>query len=334
MQYRDYIDYRQDVIAKSSELIDAGDLDLYGKFPRASKELFENPEEGGHIGNNVHRCHLVEDFLRVYGLDTLGEYSIDKKLVSYSSGVRQSLVVLMDHYKDSKWLIPSDNYPYYQNLANVMKVEYQEFDTLGYEGLERVAAASGEETILMSTYPLKPSGQEYSSSDWDILRSWLNADSSRRVILDAVYLFEMNSETELFKLFHETKQVIILYSLSKAFSAPNISGFTFTYDADIRNAFKEIPRTAKLEEGMRLGYLLLNRTEGLNRRIEIRSLLKNRKASAIEKGLLPDSFLNEGYLFYLTGKTHNDMINKGILTVPPSVFESKAEGFIVSTLGL
>lgn len=334
MQYREYLDYRQDVIAKSSELIDAGDLDLYGKFPRVAKDIFENPDEGGHKGNNVHRCHLVEDFLRVYGLDGEGENTIDKKLVSYSKGVRQSLILLMDLYKDRKWLIPSDNYPYYQNLANTMKVSYEEFDTLGYSGLENVSEASGDEDILLATYPLKPSGVEYVSKDWDTLRSWLAVNDSRRVILDAVYLFDLEGENELFKLFHETRQVIILYSLSKAFAAPYISGFTFTYDQGIRDVFKDLPREVKLEEGMRLGYLLLNRPEGLNRRIEIRTLLQNCKASAIAKGILPETFVNEGYLFYLAGKDYKDLVSKGILTVPSSVYESKADGVVISTLSV
>lgn len=336
MKYREYLDYRQDVIAKSSELIDAGDLDLYGKFPRVTKEIFENPDEGGHKGTNVHRCHLVEDFLRFYGLDGTGDtgIAIDKKLVSYSQGVRQSIILLMDLYKDRKWLIPSDNYPYYQNIANTMKVSYKEFDTLGYDGLEKVSVASGDEDILLATYPLKPSGQEYDARDWDILRSWLSVNGNRRVILDAVYLFELKGETELFKLFQETRQVIILYSLSKAFAAPNVSGFTFTYDEETREVFKNLSREVKLEEGMRLGYLLLNRPEGLSRRDEIRALLQNGKASAIAKGVLPETFVDEGYLFYLAGQDYEDLVSKGILTVPSSVYESSAEGVIVSILSV
>lgn len=333
MKYGEFLDYRKNVIAQSSELIDASDLNLYGKFARANEIIFENPNEGGHIGNNIHRCHLVEDFLRVYNIDTGNEIEVDKKLVSYSHGVRQSIVVLMDFFKGSKWLIPSDNYPYYQNIANLMKLNYEEFDTLGYDALENITKASGEEDILLTTYPLKPSGQDFQDKDWNILRGWLAVDSKRRVIIDAVYLFELEGEAELFKLFHETKQVVILYSLSKAFAAPNVSGFTFTYDTDIREAFKAIPRDT-VEESMRLGYLLLNRPEGLRRRDEIRGFLQNAKASAVAKGVLPETVTGEGYLFHLPEKDFGEWQSQGILSVPTSVYESKAAGVIVSTVSL
>lgn len=333
MEYLEFLDYRKDVIAKSSELIDAGDLDFYGKFPRVTKELFQDPDDGGHKGTNIHRCHLVEDFLRFYGLDT-GDNVIEKKLISYSLGVRQSLVVLMDLYLKRKWLIASDNYPYYQNLANTMKVSFDTFETIGKSGLESIAETTSDADVMLVTYPLKPSGQKYTPQDWKILRSWLAVSPERRLVLDTVYLFEIKDETELFSLFHETKQVVLLYSLSKAFASPHVAGFTFSYDESVREGFKAIERNDQMEEAMRLCYLLLNRDEGLRRYDEIRAFLQNHKVSAITAGLLPDTYDCEGYLFYVSGNAFEDLQEQGILTVHPGVYCSHADGVIVSTLSV
>lgn len=332
MDYREFRTYREEKLVKDSGFVDAGDLDLYGKFPPA-EDLFKEAS-GGHIGENIHRCHLVEDFLRVYGLDGKGAIAIDKRIVSYSRGVRQSLVVLMDLYKDKKWLIPSDNYPYYQNLANTLNIEYKLFDTLGESGFEKIKSVSTDANILLVTYPLKPSGRDYTKQDWNTLKSWLKKDASRKVIFDTVYLFDLSEEKELFQLFNETKQVVILYSLSKAFAAPMIAGFTFTFDNEIRESFKKIDRDEKFNAGMRLCYFLLNLEEGLARRDEIRGFLRNQKATAVSEGILPESFTGEGYLFYLPHGDFADLESKGILTVPPGVYSSPKDGVIISTLSL
>lgn len=332
MDYREFLLYRSEKLAKEPGFVDAGDLDLYGKFPKV-ENLFTDAS-GGHIGDNIHRCHLVEDFLREYELDEGNDIAVEKKLVSYSMGVRQSLVVLMDLYRDKKWLIASDNYPYYQNLAQKIDLGYKTFNTLGCDGFADMMTVSTDEDILLVTYPFKPSGQSYSEEDWQSLRNWLQVDSARRLVLDAVYLFELKEEKELFKLFFETQQIVILYSLSKSHAAPMVAGFTFTFDNEIREAFKNIPRDERLEDTMRTCFSLLNLEAGKKRREEIRCFIQNKKASAVSAGVLPENYDAEGYLFYLTGANFNILEEKGILTVPSSVYLSEAKGVVISTLSM
>jgi hypothetical protein len=333
MDYRAFKKFRAEILAADPALIDASDLDLYGKFP--SVETIFTDISGGHKGSNIHRCHLVEDFLRAYQLDGIeSPNAVDKGLISFSSGVRESLSILMKLFNDKQWLLPSDNYPYYLTEAEKQNVSFALFDTLEKKGLSELVAGSNDADILLVTYPLKPSGMEYTAEDGETLRSWLAVNPERRVILDAVYLFELHEEHELFALFHETRQVIILYSLSKAFAAPLVAGFTFSYDPFVREAFKSIERN---EERMRLAYLLLNKDEGIERRESVLEFVSHQHFRAIESGILPRNTTGSGYLFYDANRVYSsDGIDGSgtILAVAPTVYESSAPGAIISTLGL
>lgn len=327
MDYKEYLAYRQDVLAEQEDILDAGDLDLYGKFPRIDTIFSDNT--GGHIGDNIHRCHLVEDFLRVYGLDGFGHNTVEKKHISFSQGVRHSIEILMDFYSDQKWLIAADNYPFYLTTAEKSGLNFNTFETLGKNGIEEILSDE-ESEILLVTYPLKPSGERYSLQDWLRIRLWLAQNSNRRIILDAVYVTNLAIEDELFALFHETKQAIILYSLSKAYAAPKVAGFTFSYDNDIREAFKDIARD---EQAMRLCFLIFNKPEGEKRRVEIARAIQVQYEKAVEAGLVAGGKFAPGYLFYVNKGYIVDTDQK-LLTVPPSVYGSEQPGEIISTLGL
>lgn len=327
MDYKEYLSYRQKVLGDNEGIFDAGDLDLYGKFPRIDSIFADST--GGHIGNNIHRCHLVEDFLRVYGLDGSRQNAVEKKHISFSQGVRHSVEILMGFYHDRKWLIAVDNYPFYLNTAKDKGVEFKTFETLGKNGVEEIMN-NEESEILLLTYPFKPSGDRYSLQDWLRIRLWLSQNPARRVILDAVYLTNLEAEDELFSLFHETKQAVILYSLSKAYAAPRVAGFTFSYDNDIREAFKDIARD---EKAMRLCFLILNKEEGSKRREEVSEAVMVQYEKAVEAGLIAGGKFAPGYLFYVNNENIADM-GHNLLTVPTSVYGSKQGGKIISTLGL
>lgn len=329
MNYKEFLAYRQDVLSTGSKIIDAADLDLYGKFP--SLDATFPDKTGGHIGENIHRCHLVEDFLCVYRLDGSGKNSVEKRYISFSEGVRQSIETLMDFYHDKHWLIASDNYPFYLDTARNKHLDYLIFDTL-VDGTKFIQEDTDSD-ILLLTYPFKPSGASYERTDWENVRSWLAVDSQRRVILDAVYLFELEDENELWSLFHETKQAIILYSLSKAFAAPRIAGFTFSYDNSVREAFKGITRN---EKSMRLCYLLLNKVAGKERKKELRDLIEVQYLKAVDLGLVSSGIRKPGYLFYSDFIFNDNKEAQGseIFAVPATVYGSEISGKIISTLGL
>lgn len=320
MDYRKYLDYRQSVLASWPGVIDAGDLDFYGKFDRAVKV----DGLSGHKNGNIHRCHLVEDFLRVYNLD------VDKGLIGFSEGVRHTLSVLMEEFKDRKWLLPNDNYPFYLETARVNSLKYETFATLQTGSLADLRDSKGAGDILLLTYPLKPSGNRYSMFDWAFLRAWLGADSKRMILIDAVYSFDLSEEKELLEFFNESDQVTILYSLSKVFSSPRTAGFTFTRNEDIRNLLKALPRD---DEKMELSYSLLNSESGIRRSGAIRDFVRERFSRAVALELVPASASKDSYLFYVPHGA-STLLDSGIIAIPVSVFGSFSFGSVISTLSL
>lgn len=334
MDYVEFTEHRKQCLHDSTVLIDAGDMNLYDKF--SPIETYFTDTSGGHKGDNIHRCHLVEDFLRFYELDDI----IDKRHVGYSEGVRQSLSVIMELWKDKAWLIAGDNYPYYTYKAKKTGLKFHTFDTLE-SNLDVINNADNENTagnasseVLLLTYPLKPSGMDYTQQDWLALETWLQEGKERHIIIDAVYAFDLKDEAELFRLFVDTRQVTILYSLSKAFAAPGIAGFTFSYDDDIREALKGL---SKDDAKMRLCYLIFNKNSGRARRQQVSQTLCRQYYKAMELGLIQDFADIEnmggtpGYLFYV----HDGLpVAHDTLVIPASVYGSDRHGYIVSTLGL
>lgn len=320
MNYKKYMTYRAELGFPRQDFIDAGDLDLYGKFPQIE------PVEGlpGHKNGNIHRCHLVEDFLRFFRLD------VDKKLVAFSEGVRHSVEKLMEHYVDRKWIIAADNYPFYLETADDLELEYDVFTTLEEGSLSALASLETDGDILLTTYPLKPSGAKYTDADIDWLKQWLLADAQRLLIIDAVYIHYFETAQAIMELFKESDQVVILYSLSKSFAAPKIAGFTFTHQPEIRELFKGLPRN---DYTMTLCYGLLNSMEGIKRRDDVLNLLKEKREAAVKRHLLEYGRADEGYLFYVD-KSWDELNNRGIMSVPASVYGSNAPGVIISTLSI
>jgi len=316
MNYEQYLAYR-DKQRQNGSLKDAGDLDLYGKFRRAQIQ----PE---YTDKEVYRCHLVEDFLGRFNL------GIDKSLVAYSSGVRHSLSVLMDEYKDKAWILPYDNYPFYEKQAKETGLQVKLYETLPTASFADLRRSSQEGDILLATYPFKPSGGSYSIFDWTFLKHWLAQDVSRRLILDALYVMNLGEEKELWDFFENSRQVVVLYSLSKVFAAPNVAGFTFTKDADIRERFKSL---GKNSDSLRLAFSLLNTAYGNERQRDIEWFINGQWLKAVEAGLIPADSSYKSYLFY-SGGLHSRYLQEDFLTVPASVFGSHRNTAVISTLAL
>lgn len=316
MNYEQYLAYR-DRQGQIGSLKDAGDLDLYGKFRRAEIQP-------AYMEKEVYRCHLVEDFLERFNLD------IDKSLIAYSRGVRHSLSILMEDYKDKSWILPGDNYPFYQKQAKETGLKTSHYETLPTASFADLRRSSQEGDVLLATYPFKPSGGSYSVFDWTFLQHWLDKDANRRLILDAVYVMDLSAEKVLWDFFTQNEQVIVLYSLSKAFAAPNVAGFTFAKDPDIRERFKALSKDA---DSLRLAFSLLNTEYGQHRKDNIEQFINAQWLKAVELELIPASSSSNSYLFY-SNVVHTRHLKDNILTVPASVFGSHRNTAVISTLGL
>lgn len=312
MNYKEFLVYKKQILENNPQLINCAENDLYSYFS------FENKykEVDGHVNGNIHRCHLVEDWLNYYSLSQ--NY---KKFIGVSDGVRHSLGLLVEEFAEKKWLIPKDVYPFYQSLIQEKETPYSEYRTLGTDCLfiDLVKA-----DILLITYPLKPLGRDILDNELWRIKNWLSEDSGRRLVIDAVYLqskYELNLLMDLFK----SNQVYILFSLSKSWCLPNTLGITFIPEQDlfVKEVFKTLKKT---DLSLNLAY------QALNLNIERPSVIKNRhKKNYLEmKKHINLPIFSGGYFFYLRG-SHNDLLSIGIFTIPASVFGGSF-GSVVSTL--
>lgn len=312
MNYKEFLNYKKQILESNPNLVNCAENDLYSYFS------FENKykEVDGHVNGNIHRCHLVEDWLNYYSLSQ--NY---KKFIGVSDGVRHSLGLLVEKFAEKKWLIPKDVYPFYQSLMQEKETLYSEYSTLGVDCLfiDLVKA-----DILLITYPLKPLGRDILDNELWRIKNWLSEDSSRRLVVDAVYLqskYELNLLMDLFK----SNQVYILFSLSKSWCLPNTLGITFVPEQDlfIKEVFKMLNKT---DLSLNLAY------QALNLNTERPNVIKNKhiKNYLEMKNHISLPTFNGGYLFYVNS-SHEELLNKGILSIPASVFGGK-KGSIISTL--
>lgn len=311
MNYQEFLEYRDLQLKKNPNLVDLGNTNLYKYFN------FDNSIETvkGHVNGNVHRCHLVEDWLNHYSID-----QVYKKNIGVSTGVRNTLQMLAERYKDKNWLIPKDVYPFYQaNLNNNVK-SVSEYQTLTFEEKFRDLVNAD---IMLLNYPLKPFGHQLSHNETQSISKWLKSDNSRLLIDDAVYAKKIDIPY-LLELY-EQGQVYLLFSLSKGWCMPNVFGVNFIpkEDADARDIFKKMERN---ENNLTLAYAALNENDFLAREKIMEVKINNNLKIVSQLGL----FEVQSYLYY-SEKSSEEYLNDGYLVIPVSVFGG-SNGSILSLL--
>lgn len=324
MNYQEFLKFRTEKTDPNRFMIDLAKTDIYKAFyiDKSMKNV------KGHVNGNIHRCHLVEDWLRFWGLSE--DY---KSQIGVSSGVRNSLSLLAEEFKDKKWIIPKDVYPYYQYMLSKNTVNFNEYETL--IKTQNIFNKLPDGDVLLLTYPFKPLSRDIIEHEVNKIQKWLSEDNTRRLIIDAVYL---NTEfKKLLKIlfdFFNNEQTYLLFSLSKTFLLPEVLGITFIPNKDlyIREKFKNLS-VDKLSlnlayQALNTGYLnelpfLLNKSLK-NQHTKIKKLLK------IKNIELPD--YNGGYLYYIPNIDFYNLMENNIIAIPESVFGGNNKGIIVSIL--
>lgn len=321
MNYNEFLSYKEGLI-KQEDIIDLSENNIYKKF---NFNLLNNFKVTGHVNGGIHRCHLVEDWLRLFDI------CIDiKKDIGVSHGVRSSLEILASEFKTKKWLIPKDVYPFYQNLLNEKKIEYKEYKTLKNEELFDDLVDSD---ILLLTYPLKPLGREISDVEIKKIKKWVDSDKNRRLIIDAVYLdfLDENIKNKILNLYFKDN-VYVLFSISKIFVAPNIFGLTMIPKKD--NYIREIFKNFNYDKTkLNIAFAALNNKN--NDRIRL-FLRENYKKNYLKNKFLLNKYnveiknFNNGYLYWIEND-YKELLDKKILLMPASIFNGE-KGSVISFL--
>lgn len=365
LNYEQFLEVKNNILLDKPDIINLSENNLYKFFNyEFLKDIYKEYDKNGytyHINGKVHRCHLVEDWLRNFNVN-----EAYKKNIGFSHGVKESLSILSSSkdFKNKKWLIPSDVYPVYQKIlsSNFSPIAY--YDTLisastpfyFNEHLDDNNDVFQEADILIITLPLKPSGISGSSNGLNNLYSLIANNPNKTFIIDSVYLSKNkdkitdvilnNSEEDmeyLISLFN-LGNVFILTSLSKNWSMPNIMGLAFIPDKYLylRELFKTIHIN---EETLKTAYLLLNKYSLIPVYIssclfEMRNSLDNywnknfnysffKNLDLGHKHLIKTT-LYAGYLYHIDLEP-DALLEENILAIPASVFGGKS-GSVISVL--
>lgn len=310
MNYQEFLIYKEKIIKDNPTIINLANNNLYDFFKDISfiKEKVELEK--------VHRCHLVEDYLRLFSQeDSL------KKWVGASSGVRSSLSLLFPSL--SNWSIPSDVYPFYIEEKNKSGNEYITYETLNESELFK--DTDNVESLLV-TYPMKPNGRELSVREWANLSTFLDKSKKNVIVIDMVYQVDLELNINIEKLY-KTNQVVICHSLSKMYLLPNIFGITLLPQNDKGSELrKKFTNIEKNEEKLKIAHFALNDNKNFYELVN-----KKTDEHRLKLKTIIDIGFNHGYLFYVN-KSPELFLKDNILVIPESVFGGKGSGSILSSL--
>ena len=316
MNYKEFLQYKADLIKNNPSLLNLSDSNLYEYFNifNISSTVGE-----GHSKGKVYRCHMVEDYLDAFGLPVSW-----KSQIGANQGVRQSLSVLFPLLRN--WSIPKDVYPFYQEEIRKTQRNYFEYDTLHSEDI----FAKVPDGTLLVTYPLKPKGKNYLDSDLKRLKNFLSRDPGNIIVVDMVYWLNFAYPAEILDLI-KTNQVIILHSFSKVFLLPNCFGISIFPDSEqgtmLRDSYKTL---AKDELKINKAFNAIRHYRIIPEVITEKLLLNNIKLRLRGFQMEVDSN-NPGYLHF-SEITPNEFLDRGIIVIPESVFGGTGNGSIISSL--
>lgn len=324
MNFAEFQTYRAARLAAAPGLVDLAETNLWRSLTDAIPLLSETPEA------RVHRCHLARDWLTAFGLS---ESLAARAFVS--RGVRDSLarVFAVLARQGARLAIPEDVYPVYGQLADAAGLSYTTFATV-----PEPTFPDDVEWLLLPN-PLKPLGRWLSPNEVASLCSWLAADSRRRLLLDAVYAFDTRWHRSTRALW-DTKQTIVLHSLSKGWLRPKVFGVALTPEADadlLAPSFREDPPS---QAQLHIARQLLNEHATLPEKVA--SILAERRGRMLAS--LPESIRAEletrasgtaGYLVAVQASHEQLRERHGVLSIPLTVFGSQREDIcVLSSLGM
>lgn len=150
-------------------------------------------------------------------------------------------------------LLPEDQYPVYQKLAEEQGVIFKTYASVPHIDWQGIATAEDAE-LLVITSPLSPHGRELHDQEVATLLQWLKGNAQRRVLLDTMYTFDTQFDQATLRLF-ETGQAYVVYSLAKSWLLPGHLGFLFGGKAADRQEIREVaqpPEPSLVDRALRI----------------------------------------------------------------------------------
>lgn len=320
MNFTEFQALREKIRVERPGVIDCAATNLYSALARLI------PPASAAPNHTVHRCHLATEWAQCFGF--LPEVA---KCAFVSSGVRDSLTLLFRYYAETKarlWL-PADNYPVYGELARAAGLAAQEFLTLPAPVWPDAKSGTAIE-VLVLTNPVKPLGRWLTTEDVTALTAWLAASPSRRLLLDAVYTFDLHFHPTTLQLV-ATGQTILLHSLAKGWLHPRLFGIAVVPESDARALapiFRAQPPpqpSLARAQGLLSCYQEMPATVGT----EI-AAARTRLQSAVPTGICGLTAADvTGYFTPVLGRWSDLLEEANLLGLPATVFGSSREDLTI-----
>ena len=322
MNFAHFQKTRETLLRDHPGLIDCAATNLYAALARVIPPTSPASEA------RVHRCHLATQWTELFGFEAEAS-----RRALISCGVRDSLALLFRYYAGIKarLLLPTDNYPVYEELARAAGLEIRKFPTLPLPAWPNATPDTAPE-ILLVTNPLKPLGRWITREEVTVLSEWLSADPRRRLLLDTVYTFEDRFHPTTLQLL-ATGQTILLYSLTKGWLHPRLFGVALVPENDfaaLSAVFRsEPPPQANLSRARELMHAYSAMPQIIAQAL---SAARRRMLSFLPSDLSPLSALDApGYFVPVVGNWESIFAKTKILGVPATAFGSGREDITILT---
>jgi len=326
LDYETFTRLREDVLRERPKVLDLSDTAM-----ARAMERYRPKPEALNLPDKAHRCHLAEDWLSLFGLPP--EW---RRRALVGKGVRDSLDRLFAWYARINVVIglPGDVYPVYVKTAarHGLRATYYS----AFEGLDPAALESPD--VILVCNPSKPRGSCLTEKELDGLLSWLKADGSRRVVIDAVYTFGTRFDATTQRLL-ETGQAWLLHSLSKGWAHPLVMGVALAPEKDMEKSvvscFRDAPAA---QDRLRMAHSLLREHGHFPDMMpSILTLAEARLRDELgSRNLKPMSVADPAprYLFTVEGNWYHLLERHSVLAMPLSVFGlGRRDVSVVSSLG-
>ena len=309
MNYREFQRFRTRILAENPDVIDFAETNLWNSLASLVPRVTETHQ-------HVHRCHLAEMWLANMQLPASWA---GRAMVS--SGVRHSLQLLLSQIANRSitLAIPEDVYPVYGRIADRAGVSFESYPTIPDLQLP------DRDTWLLIANPLKPAGRWLFDDEVEQILRWLSVDSSRRVLIDAVYNFPLELHQSTTRLL-ESGQAFLLHSLSKGWLSPQVMGICLLPESDLSTFASVFQKHSPDPENLCVAQILLSDYRDLPVQVEATIESKFRRVSHVWQDQTNETLVvpagRTNYMVSVYGSFERWLERHGILTIPLNVFGS------------